>query len=109
MRVLVCGGRDYQDHARVFAELDRLDEQRGITLVIHGACQQRGLLSGADRWAEVWARASSIPYMGWPGLGARMIEQAKPEVAVHFPGGNRTRREIRRARAAGVEVIEVAV
>ncbi|PWC69085.1 hypothetical protein TSH7_01165 [Azospirillum sp. TSH7] len=119
IRVLVCGGRDFQDHKAVFAELDRLNEARGVDLVIHGACVQRGMLSGADRWAEEWAKARETPYLGFPARwnaegnaagpkrNARMLERCKPHVVVAFPGGRGTRGMAKLARDAGVEVIEI--
>jgi YspA, cpYpsA-related SLOG family len=35
-RVLVCGGRDYIDRERLYAELDRLHRERGFALLIAG-------------------------------------------------------------------------
>lgn len=119
VRILVCGGRDYQDHKAVFAVLDRLHEERGVDLVIHGACVQRGLLSGADRWAEAWAMAREVPYLGFParwnaegnGAGpkrnARMLERCKPHLVVGFPGGRGTKGMLKMARDAGVETLQV--
>ncbi|MFL7901590.1 DUF2493 domain-containing protein [Azospirillum argentinense] len=118
IRVLVCGGRDYQDHKAVFAALDRIHGEREIGVVIHGACIQRGMLSGADRWAEAWAQAREVPYWGFPApwnaegnragpiRNARMLEKGKPHVVVGFPGGRGTNGMLRLAREAGVEVIE---
>jgi hypothetical protein len=49
MIVLVCGGRNYSDRARVFRELDRLESERGrIRGLIHG------LATGADALARAW-------------------------------------------------------
>ncbi|CAO99346.1 DUF2493 domain-containing protein (plasmid) [Azospirillum brasilense] len=120
-RVLVCGGRDYQDHKRVFAELDQIHAEREISVVIHGACIQRGMLSGADRWAEAWAIAREVPYWGFPARwnidgggkagpmrNARMLEKAKPHIVVGFPGGRGTNGMLRMAREAGVMVIDAA-
>ena len=38
MRVLVTGGRAYQDREHVFRRLDKLHAGRTIAVVIHGAC-----------------------------------------------------------------------
>jgi hypothetical protein len=49
MIVLVCGGRNYSDRARVFRELDRLAAERGpFTRVVQGGA------SGADSLARDW-------------------------------------------------------
>lgn len=118
-RVLVTGGRNYQDHRALFAVLDRLHAERPIAVVIHGARFQRGLLSGADRWAEAWAIAREVPYLGVPARSqtdgrkaeplrnTRMLEQHKPEIVVAAPGGAGTADLVRKAKAARVDVIEV--
>lgn len=50
-RVLVCGGRDYDDRARVFAELDALQP---IRMVIHGNAR------GADALAHQWGLSRRV-------------------------------------------------
>lgn len=50
MRVLVCGGRDFDDYELVCRTLDRIDAMRsvvGITCIIHGGA--RGADALADR------------------------------------------------------------
>ena len=113
MRVLVCGGRDLDDQWFVVNELDRLDVQRGpIDVVIHGCA------TGADTHAEIWASMHKRKVIGmraeWDRLGkaagpirnARMLRQ-HPDLVVAFPGGRGTADMVAKARAAGVEVIEV--
>jgi len=121
MRVLVCGGRDYDDRDAVFRWLDqntpRTDPDKhgndmpaGVT-VIHGACR-----TGADRWADEWAVVNWCPIEEYPaqwdafGRGAgpirnqRMLDEGKPDLVVAFPGGRGTKDMVRRAKAAGVPV-----
>jgi len=51
----------------------------------------------------------------WAGLGRKagpirnqeMLDQGRPNMVVAFPGGRGTADMVRRARGAGVEVIEV--
>lgn len=50
MRVLVCGGRNYNDRKRVFSTLDRI----GITHLIQGGAR------GADALAKDWAKLRGI-------------------------------------------------
>jgi hypothetical protein len=69
MKFIVCGGRDYQDRSAVFDALDKLHMKVGITLIIHGACCEKGkptVLTGADRWAQEWAQEREVPYFGVP-------------------------------------------
>ncbi len=49
--LLVCGGRDYADRARVWQVLDRTARRVEITAVRHGAA------TGADSLAGEWAVA----------------------------------------------------
>ena len=109
MRVLVCGGRDFQDKARVFATLDGLDP----ALVIHGGAR------GADALAGEWAESRGVECQVYPADWRRhgraagpirnreMLEQSKPDLVVAFPGGVGTAHMARIARAAGYRVIEV--
>ena len=120
LRVLVCGGRDYDDRDHIHNTLCELDAARGpIVCVIHG------LATGADHEGMIWAQmmATARPYVrhapfraDWRRLGKaagplrnqRMLDEGRPNLVVAFPGGVGTADMVRRARAAGVEVIEVA-
>jgi hypothetical protein len=113
MKVLVCGGRDFNNTLAVFGALDRAHAKHGITLVIHGACP-----TGADSLAEKWAKSREIPYLGHPapwklrGKGAgpmrnqAMLDLYAPEGLIAFPGGDGTADMIRRAKTAGLAVWE---
>lgn len=121
MRVLVCGGRDYNNRQRVFAAMDAIHVQRGITMVIHGACCESNaptLLRGADRWADEWASENEIPCLRVPakwrldGKRAGPVRngemlRCKPALVVAFPGGRGTADMVGRAKAAGIAVFEV--
>jgi hypothetical protein len=111
-RILVCGGRDYQNRQHVWATLDRLHAARGIAAIIQGAAD------GADRWAAEWGwergiRVCSFP-ADWKAHGKaagpirnkQMLDEAKPDGVVAFPGGSGTANMVRQARAAGVPVWE---
>jgi hypothetical protein len=55
MRVLVCGGRDFDDVGLMISALDRLNTEMSFTVVIHGNAR------GADRMADTWARSRGVP------------------------------------------------
>jgi hypothetical protein len=87
---LVCGGRDFKDRNLVWRVLDMML----IDLLVHGGCK-----SGADFFADLWARnrrqrVKEYP-AEWEKFGNRagplrnafMFEDAKPNVVVAFPGG----------------------
>ena len=107
-RVLVCGGRDYTDHARVKQVLDALDPRP--ICIIHGNAR------GADWCAALWARRSGVLDFPFPahwdddprGAGhirnRRMLYAAKPDLVIAFPGGRGTNSMTQLARMALVEV-----
>lgn len=114
MRVLVCGGREYADREKLAAVLADLRQTRGIAHLIAGGAP------GADTLAAEWADDHHLPcsvFMAdWEGLGRkagpirnqRMLDEGKPDLVVAFPGGRGTADMVRRAREAGVEVVEIA-
>lgn len=116
--VIVTGGRDYQDRGRVFAALDALHKRQPITLLVHGACADRGRpdrLRGADRWAEEWARVNHVPSEPHPAdwrmlgnaAGPRRNEamaSAGAHGCVAFPGGSGTADMARQAEDHGIQV-----
>lgn len=114
MRVLVCGGRDYFDKARLFDVLDYYHrEAGGFDCIIHGNA------FGADSLADQWAKERGIEPLPFPAdwvlygraAGPRrneqMLRDGKPEVVIAFPGGRGTANMIGQARAAGVPVLEI--
>lgn len=113
-RVLVCGGRDYDNEVALGIRLSHVDMKRGpISLLIHGGARGADALAGA--WAAMNGIASKCYPADWAQYGRpagplrnqRMIDEGRPDLVVAFPGGQGTADMVRRARAAGVEVIEV--
>jgi hypothetical protein len=110
MRLLVCGGRDFNDRAFLNDALNRVHRKRPITLLIHGDAP------GADRLADAWAQEHAVrraPFpANWAEFGPsagpernqRMIDVGKPDGVVAFPGGVGTADMVRRAEAAGIKV-----
>lgn len=114
MKVLICGGRAYQDRDKVFDVLDRLDHQNPITAVIQGGA------SGADELARDWAdrrRVKIRTYIAgkkkngrssWSKGNQRMLNEGRPDLVVAFPGVKRTADMLRRAKAVGATVLEIS-
>ena len=112
-RVLVCGGRSYNDKRRVFEELDTIDATSRINLLIEGGA------SGADSLARDWAQARRRPvltcYADWVSLGPKagpirnkeMLEW-NPDYVVAFPGGIGTANMVKLAKEAGINVMEIS-
>jgi hypothetical protein len=114
-RLLICGGRDFDDRAFVFGVLDMLAEEYVINTVIQGDCP-----TGADHLARMWAISRNHHYDRFPpdwdthGRAAgpirnqRMIDDGRPTMGVAFPGGRGTADMVRRLKAAGIKVHEAS-
>lgn len=112
-RVLICGGRHFDDGDAIYAALNDFERDRDIALIIQGGA------SGADAWAKKYAEGGKIRCLefraNWkkhgkaagPIRNERMIEQGRPTVVIAFPGGRGTADMVERARSAGIEVIEI--
>lgn len=112
MRVLVCGGRDFDNMDGLVHVLDQLHAQQPITLVIHG--NARGADALADRWAGSRRVRVDRYDADWKAHGRsagpirnrRMLVEGKPDLVVAFPGGRGTANMVEQARKAGVKVME---
>lgn len=113
-RVLVCGGRTFNDRGLVFSELDKHNEDWGpFEVLIQGGA------GGADRLAKAWAEERGIDVLTFPadwqrlGIAAgpkrnqQMIDQGKPDLIIAFPGGKGTHDMITRGNKAKVQQIWV--
>ena len=110
-RVLVCGGRDYRDKEAVDAALSKLKPSMSA-LMCGGA-------PGADTLAWDWAWANGFHceryFADWKAHGRaagpirnqRMIDEGKPDLVIAFSGGRGTADMVRRARSAGITVMEI--
>lgn len=112
MRVLVCGGRDYDDYFNIIRVLDGINKRHPITALGHGDAP------GTDRLAGRWARFRKKEWAikeypaDWDKHGKaagiirnrEMNHKFKPWLVVAFPGGNGTRDMVNVARKANVKV-----
>lgn len=116
MRVLVCGGRNYTDRARVFAELDVVLSLAPLdsVMVIQGGA------AGADAFARSWCIDRRVEYVNvpadWKTYGKqagpirnqKMVSKYRPELCLAFPGGRGTADMVTRAKSANIKVVEIA-
>ena len=112
MKVLVTGGRDYDDRDKVFATLDAIHSNTPITLLIEGGA------FGADTLAWVWTRLRRVTCRTkrarWamhgnaagPLRNRRMVEM-QPDLVVAFPGGRGTHNCVTLASYYGLRVHQV--
>lgn len=118
MSILVCGGRDYNDRATAFKVLGEIIGYGGHpdcrrTEIIHGGA------AGADKLAEEFAdyagHRTTVFKADWnkhgkaagPIRNQQMLDEGKPSLVIAFPGGRGTADMVKRAKAAGVKVVEV--
>ncbi len=129
MRIVVTGGRNYNDTKRIFEALDELHAARPITTLIHGAA------AGVDSRCGAWTYQCSVAVEKYPaqwenlthpdavivyrrngaaydvmaGLrrNQQMIDEGNPDAAMVFPGGTGTADMHARMRKAGLEIFEV--
>lgn len=112
LRIIVCGGRDYSDHVKLRAVLSKLNGERPIEHLFHGNAR------GADREAATWGKLAGIKVHPCPADWTRYGKRAGPirnqnmlgqhiDLVVAFPGGRGTADMVKRARKAGVEVLEI--
>lgn len=113
MRILVCGGRDYNDKATMYSILDEYGDLGDDITIIEGGA------NGADTLAEHvavtnWWKSETYP-ADWKTYGRaagpirnqRMLDEGKPDIVIAFPGGRGTEDMVRRAEKAGVSVRRV--
>jgi hypothetical protein len=113
MIVLVTGGRDFNDAARVERSLEQiLAHARGDLCIVQGAAR------GADALARAWAKRRGVACADfpahWDALGNAagtlrntwMLMYMKVDYVLAFPGGNGTAHMKRVAHAHGVPVYE---
>ncbi len=122
MRILVCGGRDFDDynllsrtlHEVIQSTVKSPDENMyENTVIIHGCAR------GADSLAGRWAFTNNIPIKHYPakwdeyGKAAGMIrnkvmlQEGEPDLVIAFPGGRGTANMVTIAKAVGVKVMEI--
>ena len=110
MRVLVCGGRDYDNKPRVYEVLDRIHAEHTIGLLICGDAK------GADALARRWCTKHGIPLAVFPPAWGKlrktagpirntwMLKFMKPHLVVAFPGGRGTQNMLTQSEEAGAKI-----
>lgn len=112
MRLLVCGGRNFNDFEWMNEVLVWFTGSNAVEVIIHGAAR------GADSLAAEWASLANVPTKAYPadwkahGKAAGpirnrlMLEDGKPDYVIAFPGGSGTANMVKQAREAGLQVME---
>lgn len=113
MKILVCGGRDYNDWDEFVMQMHVVAQLNGsITHIISGGAR------GADFLAKVYAQTCNLNYdeypadwdkhgrMAGPVRNQKMLDYGRPDHVVAFPGGRGTADMVRRAKQQGFKVTE---
>lgn len=123
MRVLVCGGRNF-DRSDALNWLNAFGVQDAsealgryrakLSAVIHGGA------SGADMAGAEWGKSERVPVIeykaNWRKYGKlagpirnqRMATEGKPDVVIAFPGGRGTASMVAIAEANDIPVVRVS-
>tara|TARA_R110000823_G_scaffold39872_8_gene106257 strand:+ start:65 stop:409 length:345 start_codon:yes stop_codon:yes gene_type:complete len=114
MRLLVCGGRSFDNQKAINKALRTIHEETPIALLIHGGA------SGADQLAGMWANNHGLPVARmdapWKVLGRKagpvrngwMLALLLPDAVLAFAGGAGTQNMKAQAQAAGVRIIDAS-
>jgi hypothetical protein len=109
MRILIAGGRDFNDYDFLCKTLEPYSEV--ASTIISGAAR------GADSQGERWSYNYAVDLEKYPALWEEhgraaghirnqlMLDDGKPDLAVVFPGGKGSISMVQKARKAGVETI----
>ena len=113
MKVLVCGGRDFNDIDLLYSTLDEFHRDFTIDVIIKGCAK------GADQLAGRWAESRDITQDQYPAKwgvygrsagykrNTQMLVEGKPDIVIAFPGGRGTAMMMDIARRADVHVIDI--
>lgn len=114
MRLLVSGGREFDDYEFIVNHLTRLHNSRSVTELIHGTAR------GVDTICGYWAEEMEIPVTPMPAKwrdengkydpraghkrNQQMLNECKPDALFAFPGGKGTADMVTRAEKVLPEV-----
>jgi hypothetical protein len=110
MRLLVTGGRNFDEAALVYDVLSQLHRHCAIGVLIHGGA--RGADSHADQWACLHSVHQVIFLPDWKRHGlmaghdrnTRMLTEGSPDACVVFPGARGTNDMAKKAKTYGLPV-----
>lgn len=112
MKVLVCGGRSYDNKKYLDEVLDMIHVEDPITCLVHGDA------SGADTLGDLWAMTRKVDRARYPAEWDKYKHAAGPirnalmlkenpdiELVVVFPGNAGTRNMRAKAEKAKIDVL----
>ena len=113
-RVLICGGREYDDARAMANAFDYLRERFPSynPIIIHGGARGADTLAHIEARRRGWATAEMAANWQVHGKAAGPIRNGwmlnlRPDLVLAFPGGNGTADMVRQAQRRGVQVIQM--
>lgn len=112
MKILVCGGRNYEKYAEFNSIMKMVQDKVDVSMIIQGGAK------GADHLALEWADKKVIPCLNvpadWDKYGksagfkrnAKMLEY-EPDMIVAFTGGVGTKMMMALGISNNVKVVDV--
>lgn len=113
MKILVCGGRDFDSVHLLHKTLDHFLKEYNFDTLIEGDAR------GADRMAGRWAIENNVECKVYPAKwqkygnragpirNLQMLDEGKPDLVIAFPGGEGTAHMVKIARGRGIRVLEI--
>jgi hypothetical protein len=112
-RIALTGGQTYNDHARIWAVLDKALAKHPTMVLLHG-----GTPTGAERIAACWADHRKVPHVAFKPDWARHAKaapfkrndamlEALPIGVIAFPGSGISENLADKARKMGIPVQRV--
>ena len=118
IKVLVCGGRYYNNPRRVWKALDVFHRAFEIYEVIDGECTSNKK-QNPDNHAHQWAAFNKIKSSRFPAdwkkygraagpIRNRLMLKENPYLVIGFPGGYGTKDMLDIAFAEGIKTVEIS-
>jgi YspA, cpYpsA-related SLOG family len=118
MRILVCGGRNFDNSSLMSKTLKKYFNGPGDVL-IHGCAKgadqlaedvilfiygSLGTIPGIERYPAEWSKYGKS---AGPIRNKKMLDEGKPDLVIAFPGNRGTANMVQQAKDAGVKVVEI--
>lgn len=118
MRILICGGRDFQDHSLFWKTMNDIEDtndfdgNQSITIIEGGAQGADAMAAGYAAhcgWILETYRADWKTHGKAAGLirNKKMLEEGKPDLVIAFPGEKGTAHMVKIAKETNIPVLEI--
>jgi hypothetical protein len=110
MKIVITGGRLFDDKEMMFHVLDKIHKKTPIEKIAHGDC------TGADMLAREWGLDRGLTVVAYPAVWTSggdagekrneyMFTDFQPDYILAFPGGTGTKNSIKFAKRKGYNIV----